>query len=473
MSFERSAQPSPPPLAPGTRLGPWLIVQHHAQGSFGTVHRAVRVGHEDAGFTALKLAVYPWDPRFSREAHVLSLLQHPSVPRLLDRGLWRPSSSGEFPFLVMEWIDGSPLYQWALSSSPSPLQLRSLLAHLARALHSVHSSNTLHRDIKGDNILVRHVGGRPVLLDFGSAHLLGAERLTWHSLPPCTPAYRSPAANLFLLSSVRSPSSCFTSSQADDLFSLGVTAFRLLLGEYPPEMIPFQDSQGLWHLRRPDLRPLLEAHPRLDPLLRQCLLRLLSMEPQDRGTAEELALALEASLGGPAPQDSAPALCATASLHSPPASPPPSAAPPLVSSPARGMCRPWLGFAAAAALACLLVGLWQNLRSLEHAQAPNSGTTALGDSSPSVPPGEALLSKALSQEPLPNTVLQQTRPNAKGLCLGQKQVPLLGRCWVEFPAKDEAECAEYGYFFLKGKCFAPVLAPNDKPQPTSIPSHSR
>ncbi len=505
MSFERSAHRSPPPLAPGTRLGPWLIVQHHSQGSFGTVYRAVRVGHELAGFAALKLAVYPWDPRFFREAHVLSLLHHPGLPRLLDRGLWRPSSSVEYPFLVMEWVDGSPLYPWALSSSPSPLHLRSLLAHLARALHSVHSSNALHRDIKGDNILVRHADGRPVLLDFGSAHLLGAERLTWHSLPPCTPAYRSPAANLFLLSSVRSPSSCFSSSQADDLFSLGVTAFRLLVGQYPPEMIPFQDSQGRWHLRRTDLRPLLEAHPHLDPLLRLCLLRLLSLDPEARGSAEELALTLEAPSptpapsppphasalaglgalpsagdGGPPPQDSASALSATDSLPSPPASPPPSSAPPLAPSPSRLPLTPrlrpgapWLGFAAAAALACLLVGLWQTLRSLDEAQIPNAGTTAVGDSSPSAPPGEALSSKALSQEPLPNTALRQTRTNAKGQCLSQKQVPLQGRCWVEFPAKDEAECAEYGYSFLKGKCFAPVLAPNDKPQPTSIPSHSR
>jgi hypothetical protein len=44
-----------------------------------------------------------------------------------------------------------------------------------------------------------------VLVDFGSCHFQGAERLTWQSLPPVTPEYLSPQAWLFYVRSLHDP----------------------------------------------------------------------------------------------------------------------------------------------------------------------------------------------------------------------------------------------------------------------------
>jgi serine/threonine protein kinase len=233
MAMDPAANAFPPRLPPGTLVGRWLLVEWQGHGAFGGVYRALRTGQEHSGPVALKLSVYPWDARFAREVQVLSRLQHPAVPRLLDHGVLRLPSGAEHPYLVMDWIEGLPLYSWAELHSPSSPQLFRLLAQLARALAATHAALAVHRDVKGDNILVRLSDGQPFLIDFGSAHFQGASRLTWQSLHPFTPAYLSPAAWLALINSEHSPDSHYQATPADDLYALGVTAYHLLMGKHP------------------------------------------------------------------------------------------------------------------------------------------------------------------------------------------------------------------------------------------------
>ena len=162
----------------------------------------------------------------------------------------------------------------------------------------VSEGTTVHRDVKGDNILVRVSDRLPVLIDFGSCHFAGAQRLTWQSLPPVTLEYLSPQAGLFNLHLQHHGEGYYTPSPADDLYALGVTAYRLVMGQYPPPMEARQDEQGAWQVTRPDVRPLLESNPRVEPVLREVIVRLLLEAPEARGTAGQVAEALEAVAGG-------------------------------------------------------------------------------------------------------------------------------------------------------------------------------
>jgi serine/threonine protein kinase len=128
------------------------------QGAYGAVYRAVRLGQQHSGPVALKLSLLPWNQRFVREAQLLSLLSHPGTPRLLDSGALLHPSGAELPFLVMQWVEGTPLYAWAEQHSPSPQQLCRVLAHLVRTLEALHASGVVHRDVKGDNVLVQLQG---------------------------------------------------------------------------------------------------------------------------------------------------------------------------------------------------------------------------------------------------------------------------------------------------------------------------
>ena len=125
------------------------------QGAYGVVYRAVRAGLEHAGPVALKLARYPWDARLGREAELLSRVSHPGIPRLLDRGVLRHASGAEYPWFTMEWVEGTPLYEWAKRHAPSSREVCRVLAQLARALEAIHAEGAVHRDVKGDNVLVQ------------------------------------------------------------------------------------------------------------------------------------------------------------------------------------------------------------------------------------------------------------------------------------------------------------------------------
>lgn len=476
-----------PRLPPGLLVGDWRVVERHGYGSFGVIYRAVRVGQEDAGPVALKLSVYPWDPRFAREAELLARIRHPNVPRLLSRGLLRHVSGVEHPYFVMEWIDGTPLYTWAEQHAPSSQQVLQILAQLARALAATHAAHCVHRDVKGGNVLVRHSEGQPVLVDFGSGYFQGASRLTWQDLAPGTPAYRSLQASLFHIRCVRDRDAYYEASPADDVFALGVTAYRLVMGEYPPDFETQGDEFGPWQLVSRDPRPLLERNPRVPPRLRELILRMLSDAPEARGSAEALAEALEAAAAAPPEPVSTPSPAAVAHASEVPPTPEPSPAPqeePLAPHP---RSHSWEPFFALVAAGLAVVVLWPSgrtpvpsepvsvrLPAAPASHAPDAGTSAVGDSPRPAPPASApSKEKPVAQGPLPEPRPGQLRPDSKGRCLVPKQVALNGGCWVAISSMTAEDCTASGYAYSRGKCYAPALESPQKTVPTSSPPDAR
>jgi len=479
-------QPSHP-LSPGSLVGSWRVEALQGQGAFGAVYRAVRIGQEAPGPVALKVAHYAWDARFGREAELLSRLSHPGIPRLLERGVLRHGApEGEYPYLVMEWVEGVPLYMWAERHSPSSQQVCQVLAQVARALETLHAAGAVHRDVKGDNVLVRLSDNQPFLIDFGSCHFQGAPRITWQSLAPFTPEYLSAQACLFDLRLARHRDSYYEPTPADDVYALGVTAYRLVMGQYPPPMQMREDGQGSWQVKSLDSRPQLESHPRLWPRLRELILRLLSDAPEVRGTAAQVAEALEAIAAEPPPRHSAEPL--PASKVPPPSVPVPAGERerPERDRPRVRTWSPWLALAAAGACAVLLWSSQPVPMSPAHVSAspprasdfhlPDAGPSAVGDTSPTEPrstPVPTAEKKPIAREPLPEPRPGQLRPDGKGRCLGPKQVAINGGCWLEFPTLTPEECTAGGYVLLKGKCLSPALESPKKPSPTSSPADAR
>ncbi|MBN1208812.1 MAG: serine/threonine protein kinase, partial [Myxococcaceae bacterium] len=286
-----SSPRDPAALPPGTVIGSWRVVSRCGEGSYGIVYQVEKVKQPEAGPFALKLAQYPMDPRFEREVELLWRGRHAHVPRLHDYGRWTHPDGVSFPYLVMDWIEGVPLYVWAARRRLSSRQVPRVLAQLARALEALHGESGVHRDVKGGNILVTEEA-QAFLTDYGSGLYPEARELTREPVPPGTPQYWSPESLRFQWRFRRSARARYKAGAADDVYALGVTAYRLVTGTYPPpaEGPESTEDDTEWTF---GVRVSPEALVGACPELASVICQMLADEPSARGSAGEVARALE------------------------------------------------------------------------------------------------------------------------------------------------------------------------------------
>ncbi|HEX8440741.1 serine/threonine-protein kinase [Archangium sp.] len=273
-----------PPL--GTTVGGFLLESLLGEGGFGTVYLARRGGELFAvKFTSL-LQTAEWG---RRELGVMLRLEEVGGVGLKGHGFW-PDEAPRFQYIAMEYVPGWELYEWARCHNPAALGMGDVLLELARELAVVHAAGVVHRDLKGDNVLVREGDGLPVLVDFGVATYAGAPRVTGREVPGCR-EYLSPEAVRFNRESA--PGERYPPSALDDLWALGVVAYKLLTATYPfsghnaleVERAILQEAPEPPHLR----------NPRVPRALSEVCLRLLEKAPEARyPDADALAAALEA-----------------------------------------------------------------------------------------------------------------------------------------------------------------------------------
>ncbi|MEI9947959.1 MAG: serine/threonine-protein kinase [Pseudomonadota bacterium] len=87
---------------------------------------------------------------FVEEARALAGLYHPNVANIIDRGV-----EGEMPFLVLEYLIGADLKEYAAAQPMSLFELRQVVLDSCAGLAALHSAGLVHRDIKPANIWLR------------------------------------------------------------------------------------------------------------------------------------------------------------------------------------------------------------------------------------------------------------------------------------------------------------------------------
>ncbi len=423
-------------------------------------------------------------------------------------GFWRLPAGAVHPYLAMQWIQGSPLYDWAAQRNPTSRQVLRVLAQVARALEAVHAAGTVHRDVKGANVLVRLGDGRVFLSDFGSCRYEGAATLTPRAFPAGTPAYRSPETWWHALRSLHEPGARYEATPADDVFALGVTAYRLVTDEYPPSTAPIEDTAGIWREGGEGPRPPVALNPQVVPRLNELILRMLSLQPEARGSSGELAGLLEEAAEQEGPEADNPLftweslspntwseddVSITVSNQQAPrqrdrkvvrqserrdatekAARARQEAEELARSrarterdPERTPRSPWVPrlIALAVGVLAMVVSVWLGTRYAAEEGAQDGGTVGLGDKAwPSAVPASSPVShpagirRSVPSEPFKN---QLKPPCAKGL------VEIQGRCWTRLEARPP-KCPESAYEW-NGDCYMPIILPGPPPATSGQP----
>ncbi len=229
------SRPSSGPLdpvheAPGSRIGPYKLLQRIGEGGFGAVFMAEQL-QPLRRRVALKIIKLGMDTRqviarFEAERQALALMDHPHIATVLDAGA---TESGR-PYFVMEYVKGDPITAFADAHKLSVRERLELFAQVCAAVQHAHMKGVIHRDLKPRNVLVSMTDGRPLakVIDFGIAKATGARLtdmtlFTEHHQLIGTPEYMSPEQAQGLPDI----------DTRTDVYSLGVLLYELLTGATP------------------------------------------------------------------------------------------------------------------------------------------------------------------------------------------------------------------------------------------------
>lgn len=244
--------------------GKYSIIEQIGQGGFGVTYKATLSALRQTVVVKTLNPTLRADPEFAQfqqqfqsEAQRLALCAHPNIVRVIDFFIER-----NLPFIVMEYIPGYTLEQLIEQGGYFPETVAlGYIMQIAKALKQVHRNGLLHRDVKPQNIILKHGTHKVILIDFGIAREFFPGR-TQTQTAFVTPGYAP--IEQYLPSQAR--------TAAIDVYGLAATLYTLLTGEIPVPSI-LRD-----HQRLPDPR----EYQNVSPNVTQALLWGMAVDPQDR-----------------------------------------------------------------------------------------------------------------------------------------------------------------------------------------------
>jgi len=265
----------------GEVIGNYRITRLLGAGGMGRVYAAVQPAiHARVAIKVLSLDTSQnrdLVDRFFSEARAVNLIRHENIVNVTDLARLPDGR----PYIVMEYLDGSPLSGVLRKRGPMPLgSTVQLMSEVLDALAAAHAKGIVHRDLKPDNIFVTP-GGRAKVLDFGIAKL--APELSGMSAPTRanaimgTPPYMSPEQAAGKVVDTRS-----------DLYSIGVILYEMVTGGLPFVSESLFDILRM-HIMEPPPPPRARRGD-LPPAMEHVILAALAKDPAQRPqTAQDLA----------------------------------------------------------------------------------------------------------------------------------------------------------------------------------------
>ncbi|KAF8741649.1 Protein kinase C conserved region 1 (C1) domains (Cysteine-rich domains), partial [Rhizoctonia solani] len=243
-------------------------------GSFGNVYKGVYLGIDVAIKEVLPSKDYDVAKYFEREWRLMKEARHPNV--VLFLGLSRAPPPDNRIFIVSEFIDNGNLRQ-LIHDTRQPLEwpLRlSVLTDIARAMAYLHARRCIHRDLKGENLLMT-ANGRVKVTDFGFARIAARNDDEMRRLTFCgTDSYMSPEI--------------LKGDEFDlptDVFSMGVIFCEVIARKLADDYV-FKRSAPDWGMDPDELKT--RASPGCPPELVALALDMCAVDPHARPSMREV-----------------------------------------------------------------------------------------------------------------------------------------------------------------------------------------
>lgn len=183
--------------------------------------------------------------------------------------LYKIFQDDEYVYLVLEYVDGSELFEILCKKRRLDLQyVKYILAQLILALEHIHEKGYIHRDIKSENILISKDGSIK-LCDFGFSKKINSHQKTYSFVG--TLDYLSPE--------IISKSG---HNKMVDLWELGILTYELLVG-----IPPFHDKKGEEATMNNILKNQVDYPMFLDDYAKEFIMGLLERNPNYRMTLYE------------------------------------------------------------------------------------------------------------------------------------------------------------------------------------------
>jgi Tol biopolymer transport system component len=269
-------------MEPGTRLGPYEIVEQIGQGGMGVVFRArdARLGRDVAVKTLS--GSLAGDPerraRFEREARLLAALNHPHIG-----AIYGVEEADGGPALVLELVEGETLHDRLHASGRPRLTIEEAVAiarQIAEGLEAAHEKGIVHRDLKPSNVKITPAGGVKVL-DFGLGRVASQTISGGGSEDPTITSGRTAAGTVLGTSAYMSPEQARGAvvDRRADVWAFGCVLFEMLAGERAFGGETISDTLAHVIAHDPDWSRLPEATP---ASIRRLLRRSLQKDPRRR-----------------------------------------------------------------------------------------------------------------------------------------------------------------------------------------------